>query len=63
MLRMIYKLKVWSNKMWVLVVELKANTEIPILYFILNRIQAMFPFTYYKLKANTNLKKANLNLT
>lgn len=29
----------------------------------LNRIQAMFPFTYYKLKANTNLKKANLNLT
>lgn len=33
------------------------STEIPILYFILNRIQAMFPFTYYKLKTNTNLKK------
>lgn len=29
MLRMIYKLKVWSNKMWVLVVELKARYRDP----------------------------------
>lgn len=29
MLRMIYKLKVWSNKMWVLVVELQARYRDP----------------------------------
>lgn len=62
MLRMVYKLNVWSNKMWVLVVELKARYRDPNSVFYTKQNSGNVPFTYYMPKANTNLK-ANLNLT
>lgn len=57
MLRMVYKLNVWSNKMWVLVVELKARYRDPNSVFYTKQnsgnvsVYVLYAESKYKLKS------------